>query len=207
MSNVFADDLKAALLKQFPREQVVFVKGWRKRGDEWLTSNKRPEACLHHHTAGAATSSTDPKAKGNQKGDNAGVVSWVINAGDSHAWANMCLDRDGTVYVIGSKAQWHAGLGDFAGTRWSSLQARKDLGNRYLFGVEIVSKGQKKDLTKAQKKAMAKIDVALREAGQWGGFSKRLMNHKDWTSRKSDTLYSWSYWVRKARAAWLVRKR
>ena len=111
MSNKFADDLKAAILKQFPRDKVVFVKGWRTRGDTWLTVNGLPEGCLHHHTAGAATSSTDPNNKGNQKGANSGVVSWVIAPNQSHAWANACIDRDGTLYIISSLANWHAGLG------------------------------------------------------------------------------------------------
>lgn len=203
----FADEFKAELIKQLGRDKVVFCKGWRNRGDAWQTANGLPVGSLHHHTAGAATSSTDPRARGNQKGANAGVISWCQAAGQSHAWANCAVDRDGTVYIFGIKSQWHAGLGDFKGTRWESLGVKKDRGNYALWGTELVSKGTSKDLTKAQKKSMYALDVVLRKTCGWPGFSKRLMNHKDWTSRKNDSLYSWSFWVRHARAAWITRKR
>jgi len=204
----FDDDLKAALRKHFPKEQVKFAKGWRTRGDNWQTPNGRPVASMHHHTAGAATSSTDPAAKGNQTGDNAGVVNWCIAPGQSHGWCNAVCDRDGTIYIVGAKAQWHAGLGTVSGSHWSSLPVKQNMGNVAFFGTEIVSKGTKKDLTKAQKKAMAKLNVALREACGWNGFKYRILNHKDYApARKNDTLYSWRYWLRKSRAAWLTRTR
>jgi len=191
----FADELKRELRKQFPKDQVKFAKGWRTRGDKWLTGNGRPVGSLHHHTAGGSANR------------NPGVVAWCIAAKQSHGWCNAVIDRDGTVFIVGVNAQWHAGLGSFAGTRWEKLGIGRDMGNRHLWGTELVDPGKGKTITKAQKQAMAKLDVCLRAACGWPGFKLRVMNHKDWTSRKSDTNYSWGYWLRRARAAWLTRAR
>lgn len=204
--STFPDDLKKALLANYPKGKVKFAKGWRTRGDAWRTSNGRPVMVIEHHTAGAATDSTNPNAPGNQKGANAGVVNWCIHAGASHAWCNAVVDRDGTIYIAGAKAQWHAGLGSFAGTRWSRWGIPKDSANTRTFGVEIVSKGQKKDFTKAQFAAITSLNVALREASGWDGFKFRIANHKDWApGRKSDTLYSWRRFYRAASRRWRKR--
>jgi len=191
----FADELKRELRKQFPKSQVKFTKGWRTRGDKWMSGNGRPVGSLHHHTAGGSGKT------------NPGVIQWCQAPNQSHAWANAAIDRDGTVYIFGANAQWHAGLGSFAGTRWEKLGIPKDTGNRWLFGTELVDPGLKRTLTREQKKAMSKLDVALRNACGWNGFKLRCMNHKDWTNRKNDTKYSWGFWVRRARVAWLARVR
>lgn len=202
----FADDLKTALKKNWPG-RVVYAKNWRTRGDNWNTGNGRPVGHMHHHTAGAATQSRDPKDPGNKKGANAGVVKWCINPKASHGWCNAVIDRDGTIYIVGAKAQWHAGLGSFAGTRWEKLGIPANAANTRLFGTEVVSKGLKRDFTKAQLQAIDALNVSLREATGWKGFKLRCMNHKDWTTRKNDTLYPWTKWVRRARLAWLTRTR
>lgn len=191
----FADDLKAELRKQFPKSQVKFAKNWRTRGDNWGSGTHRPVGSLHHHTAGGSANT------------NPGVVQWCVAPGQSHGWCNAVIDRDGSVTIVGANAQWHAGLGSFGGTRWKVLGVPKDQGNRWLWGTELVDPGKGKTLTKAQKQAMFKLDVCLRAACGWSGFKYRAMNHKDWTSRKSDTCYSWRFWVRHARVAWLRRVR
>ena len=203
---MFADDLKSALKKNYTGK-VKYAKNWRNRGDKWLTGTHRPVGHLHHHTASAATQSRDPQNKGNQPGANKATVQWVVNPGSDHAWANAVIDRDGTITICGINAQYHAGLGSFGGTRWESLGVAKDMGNRHLWGTELVSQGKTKDLTKAQLKALDALNVSLREACNWNGFKLRCMNHKDWTTRKSDTLYPWKKWVRRSRKAWLLRTR
>lgn len=200
----FPDALKNALKASgYPQTKIKYAKNWRTRGDNWNTSTGRPLMVIEHHTAGAATTSTNPNAPGNQKGANAGVVNWCIHPGSSHAWCNAIVDRDGTIYIAGAKAQWHAGLGSFKGTRWEKWGIPKDGANTRTFGVEIVSKGQRKDFTQAQWDAIAVLNCALREAARWDGFKYRIANHKDWASgRKNDTLYPWRKFYRLCKKRW-----
>jgi hypothetical protein len=63
-----------------------------------------------------------------------------------------------------------------------------------MLGVEIVSRGTKKDFTKAQKVSLKALQEACGEAAKWP-VEKRLSKvrrprHKDWTTRKIDILYS-----------------
>ena len=58
------------------------------------------------------------------------------------------------------------------------------------------------DDLKAEKKALRRLHCAVREAAGWKGFKYRLANHKDWTSRKIDTQYSWMWLLRGARRVW-----
>ncbi len=56
--------LQRALDKQLPG-QVTYLVDWKKaRTGRWLGPKSQPVALLLHHTAGAATESTDPKAAG-----------------------------------------------------------------------------------------------------------------------------------------------
>ena len=208
----FDDDLKRALRKNFPKSKVVFGKGWRTRGSSWRTKSGKPVAHLVHHTAGAVTDSRNPKNPGNQKGANAGIVTWCYNYNgnkglpNTHGFCNAVIDRDGTVYIVGAKSQWHAGLGAFSGTRWEKLGIPKDQGNTAMFGTEMVSKGLKRDFTKAQMESLNLLNVSLREACDWPGFQYRIMNHRDWAGpRKNDTKYRWQRFVSGARKAWSNR--
>jgi hypothetical protein len=102
--------LKKALDKNLP-DRVVYMKGWgvKQRGS-WAGSPALPVALLLHHTAAAATESTSPTAKGNQKGANNGIINYIQNHFKVPA-ANFTLDRDGTVYVHSAYPVWHAGYG------------------------------------------------------------------------------------------------
>lgn len=196
-----------AALAKHHKGRVVYCKGFRTRGQDWSTPTGLPLAHLHHHTASASTTSTDPKHKGNRRGANASLVKFIINAAARCGWANFVIDRDGTIFVVGLRAQWHAGLGDFAGTRWAKLGIRANRGNTSMLGTEVVSKGGAKDFTKAQMQAIDALNVTLRESLNWPGFKLRLPNHKDWTARKIDTRYAWTYWLARATKAWLTRKK
>jgi hypothetical protein len=78
------------------------------------------------------------------------------------------LDRDGTVWVHAANPVWHAGVGSFKGKKpWDILGCRDNQGNRYMMGVEIISRGRKKDFTKAQIAALKGLQEAVGEAARW----------------------------------------
>lgn len=188
----YADRLQKELKKELPGK-VVYFKEWRKiRRLRWKGAKSRPNALMLHHTAAAATESTDPRAKGNQKGANNGVINYIQSHFKVPA-ANFTLDRDGTVYVHSAYPVWHAGVGSFRGKEpWSRLGVPDNAANDYLLGVEIMSKGRKKDFTAAQKASLAALIRATAAASDtwlpiWLIGRPR---HKDWTERKVDILYT-----------------
>lgn len=161
----------------------------------WRGPNRLPVALVLHHTAGAATESTNPRAPGNQTGANAGQIAYVQNHFEVPA-ANFTLDRDGTLYCHSFFPVWHAGLGSFKGTLWSPLKVPDDAGNDYMMGVEIVSKGNKPDFTEKQFWTLRRLLMSMNTACQWGdrvGDMRiiRRPQHKDWApNRKVDTRYT-----------------
>jgi hypothetical protein len=190
----FPRRLKKTLRENIPGGKVKYFRGWKKNyTGPWLGTNKLPVALMLHHTAGAATESTSPKAAGNQTGANSGIVNFVQNHYRVPA-ANFTLDRDGTVYVHAANPIWHAGVGSFKGKKpWDILGCKDNQGNRYMMGVEIVSRGKKKDFTKAQKEALKGLQEAVGEAALWPVQKRRAKvrrpRHKDWTQRKIDIIY------------------
>ena len=178
-------------LRQRLGDKVVFLDDWQQvRRKPWPRKGV-PVALMVHHTAGAATDSTNPNHPGNKKGANAGVISYVQNHFEVPA-ANFTLDRDGTVYVHSAWPVWHAGRGSFKGVKpYDRLGISDNLGNDYMLGVEVVSKGLKRDFTKAQKQSLGKLANACKDAAGWKGFFARLPNHRTWApSRKVDSRYS-----------------
>ena len=191
----FRDRLKTALEYELP-DRVEYLKGWRKiRRLRWQGPRHRPVALMLHHTAGAATESTNPKAAGNQKGANAGIVNFIQNHYRVPA-ANFTLDRDGTVYVHSAYPIWHAGAGTFSGKKpWGKwLGVKPGRGNDYMMGVEIVSRGRRKDFTSAQIQSLERLQEAVGRAAGWPKNKRRAKvrrpRHSDWTRRKIDILYT-----------------
>jgi hypothetical protein len=189
----YAAAMRAALIDRLGKSNVVFLAKWDKqtRGIDWQGKGGVPVALMCHHTAGAATSSTNPKHPGNQKGANSGQVVYVNTHWSSPA-SNFVLDRDGTVYVTTLYPCWHSGKGSFRGVfPFDDLGVPNDQFQDYGLGVEIVSKGLKRDFTQAQKRALGRLANAAKDASGWPAFKMRLPNHKTWAGgRKSDTLYS-----------------
>lgn len=188
----FATDLTSALQVFLPEEHRVFMRGWtRTYTGPWESPTKRPVALLLHHTAEAATDSTNPKHPGNQRGANDEVIHFVQNHYSVPA-ANFTLDRDGTVYVHAANPIWHAGVGTFAGkVPWDALEVPANMGNRWMLGVEIVSRGATADYTTAQKKSLVLLTQACQRSCQWPGTKpNRLPRHRDWTTRKVDIVYA-----------------
>ena len=191
----YADDLRTALLESFHRSWLVFMPKWSVVRSTGWRGNGTPKALVLHHTAAAATSSTNPAAPGNQPGANAGVINFIQNHYEVPA-ANFTLDRDGRIFVHCAWPIWHAGLGSFRGKEpWESLGIPDNLGNNYMLGVEVMSKGVVKDFTAAQKDSLSYLLTACAAASGWepphGAHSLlRRPRHKDWTTRKVDILYS-----------------
>ena len=178
-------------LRQRLGDKVVFIDDWDKvRRKPWPRKGV-PLALMVHHTAGAATDSRNPNHPGNKKGANAGVIKYVQNHFEVPA-ANFTLDRDGTVYVHSAWPVWHAGRGSFKGVKpYERLGISDNLGNDYMLGVEVVSKGLKRDFTRAQKQSLGKLANACKDAAGWKGFFARLPNHRTWApNRKIDSRYS-----------------
>lgn len=188
----YATEMRAALVDWIGKDKVVFMDGWdrRYRGIGWA-GDGLPVALVVHHTAGASTDSTNPKHPGNAKGANKGVVDYV-NSKFSAPASNFTLDRDGTVYVNTVWPCWHCGEGSFRGVKpYDQLGVVDDKGHDYMLGVEVVSKGLKRDFTTAQKRSLGALAGASAQASKWGGFYRRLPNHRTWApARKIDTRYS-----------------
>ena len=192
----FHDKLKAALIAEFGAKKVVFMPKWDvQRRCAWQGPGRVPNALLLHHTAAAATTLTSPKAAGNQRGANKNVITYIQTHYEVPA-ANFTLDRDGTVYVHSAYCVWHAGMGTFKGKApWSSLGIPADQGNDYMLGVEIMSKGLKKDFTAAQEAGVGALLRASATASKWVAPKGpkalvRRPQHKDWTARKIDLQYT-----------------
>lgn len=189
----FAARLEVALDKRLPGKVYYFDK-WddKLRGISWKRKGN-PVALMIHHTAGSATSSRLASAPGNQKGANKGVINYVQSKFRVPA-ANFSLDRDGSVYVHCAYPVYHSGRGSFKGVdRFARLNIPDDRAADYLAGVEVVSKGLKKDFTQAQKESLGALANAMKEAAGWKGMWMRLPNHKTWApKRKIDSKYKLS---------------
>lgn len=184
-------DLRRALIKWLGKDKVILKPGWDKkqRGIAWRKDGL-PVALLTHHTAGAATQNNKDGAAGNRHGDNDGIINFVQNHFEVPA-ANLTLDRDGCVVLHSAYPVWHAGKGSFKGDKiYEPHGIPDDMGNDYMLGVEVVSRGLQKDWTPSQKKAYGALANACAEASGWKGFYRRLPNHKTWApNRKVDSRY------------------
>jgi hypothetical protein len=190
----FHSDLKRALIAQLGKENVTFMPGWdrKQRGFTWKRGGA-PLALMAHHTAGAATDSTDPKHPGNRKAADESQAKYVQNMNPSGVpGANFTLGRSGHLWVHAAYPCWHSGAGTFKGKApYDTLRIPDNAAADYLMGVEAVSKGMKRDWTAKQKDAFGGLARAVQTAAGWKGFTKRLPNHKTWAgNRKVDTRYT-----------------
>jgi len=188
----FAVNLRAALLDQLGKDWVIFEPRWDvQRRCAWQGKGALPVAMVIHHTAAAATDSTNPKNPGNQRNANAGVIEYIQHKFEVPA-ANCTLDRDGRVYVHSAYPVWHAGLGSFTGKKpWNTLGVPDNRGNDYMAGVEVMSKGLKRDWTVHQQDSLVFLLRSWRDAAGWGNIGElRRPRHRDWTTRKVDPVYT-----------------
>lgn len=181
--------------------KYVLEDGWDNPAIGKYGSGWKPAGVVLHHTANGG-------AKGNTPS-----LRWVLH--NEYAPVRAChflVGRDGTVHVIYALGCYHAGAG--GPMKVGGVSIPKDLGNRYLYGIEIESKGTNPSVTAgpddvdgftpAQVQAAARLSAALVKL--LGKDESAVIRHRDWApGRKTDVLQPLSYW-RSLIAAWLAVK-
>ena len=171
-------------------ESVKYWSGWKNewRGMKWKGKNGKVQFLVLHHTAGASTTSTDPKHKGNQTSADEGQAKFVNRHpgfSPSLPASQFTLRRSGQLDVNTHNVCYHAGEGSFKGTEWSGHNVPDNAANSYGMGIEIVSKGLEDDLTEAQWETLAKLAVALKDLYGWKDTSTFYFpRHRDWAPKR-----------------------
>lgn len=145
----------------------------------------QPVGVMWHHTA------TSALARGNMPS-----LNWCRNPGQYAGKARAChivVGRDGSFQIIAGRGAYHAGVG--GPMKVNGTQIPKNLGNRFLIGIEIeassTTKINKKNretpkhgMNPAQFEAVAKFCAALFDDLGWD--TDAAIRHRDWTTRKID---------------------
>lgn len=141
---------------------VVEVAGWQTRGSETF----HPRGSVDHHTAGP-------------KSGNSPSLTICINGRPDLAGplCNVYIARDNTVYVVAAGRANHAGTGSYKGLS----------GNSNVYGVERENVGTGAEpWRRDQHITAAKVHLAFMQGGMFS--SDHSCMHKEWTSRKVDTV-------------------
>ena len=173
---------------------------------------------IAHHTANGGAQGNSPSVPWQVRNEY-----WPIRA------AHCNIGRNGVVTILAARGAYHAGAG--GPITLSSGQVAKDTGNRYLYGVEIESKGTSASttakvtdvdgVTPEQVESFTRLACALLEL--MGVDEKAICRHADWTDggpkfggpwlptrgRKNDTLVPTEFWrkaVRKRRRLATVKR-
>ena len=146
----------------------------------WTGAQPAPVGVVWHHTACPSKSNSDAPS-----------LNYCLRPGPFAGEARACnavLDRTGKFHFIGAFAQYHAGLG--GPLRMNGAWVPKDLGNRFLYGVEIEAAssdkvvpyqfGDMRGMTEDQFTAMSKWCAALADLLGWD--ISAFIRHKDWTN-------------------------
>lgn len=146
----------------------------------WTGQQSAPVGVVWHHTGCPAKSASDAPS-----------LAYCLRPGPYAGEARACnavLDRTGRLIFIGAFAQYHAGTG--GPLRMNGHFVPKDVGNRFLYGVEIEAassdkivpyeRGQMRGITDDQFAAMSKWCAALADLLEWD--VSAFIRHKDWTN-------------------------
>lgn len=159
--------------------------------DDWLKVDPygksfQPVGVVWHHTA------CNPLSVGNMPS-----LNWCRNPGQYTGKARAChivVGRNGDMQIIAGKGAYHAGAGGPLKVNGTSIP--KNLGNRYLIGIEIEASSTTKinaknrttpkhGMNPAQFDAVAKFCAALFDELGWNTDS--AIRHRDWApGRKID---------------------
>jgi hypothetical protein len=167
---------------------VVEESGWRTRGNLPFT----PEGIIVHHTGG------------NRIGD-APSLYVVRDRGRPRddippPLCNILLARSGVAHIVAALKANHAGLGN----SYVLEQVRQDIppagdatvlhpsddvsGNQWFYGIEVQNTGVADDpYPPVQIEALVRCCAAL--CSSYGWTNARVINHREWTARKSDMSY------------------
>ncbi|TEX50932.1 MAG: hypothetical protein B7C55_08250 [Actinomycetales bacterium mxb001] len=173
---------------------------------------------IAHHTANGGARGNNPSVPWQVRND-----FWPIRA------AHCNIGRDGLVTVLAARGAYHAGAGGPITMKSGTIA--KDTGNRYLYGIELESKGTSASttakvtdtdgITPEQVESFTRLCVALCELMDID--EKSICRHADWTDggpkfggpwlptrgRKNDTLVPTEFWrkaVRRRRLANRVKR-
>lgn len=159
---------------------------------DWLTGPDpygkgfQPVGIIWHHTG------CNPLSRGNMPS-----LNWCRHPGQFDGDAKAChilLGRDGTMQIIAGKGAYHAGAG--GPLKVNGTVIPRDLGNRYLIGVEIEASSSTKinatnrttpkyGLNPIQVEVLAKYCAALFDELDWD--TDAAIRHQDWApGRKTD---------------------
>lgn len=167
---------------------VKYVPGWDTARIDPYKGQSDFKGIVLHHTAGKNS------------------LGWVVS-GNPYAPTRAChflVQPDGTVQVVSGVGAYHAGQG--GPWRFTKREAiPRDLGNRYLYGIEIESLGTKSaidgstgGMSVEQVTSTALLCVALLDAmrpGPWLFKVGRIIRHRDWApGRKNDTQQDLTWW-------------
>lgn len=158
--------------------------GWDKLapyGDRagWTSTQSAPVGVVWHHTACGSRSTSDHPS-----------LQYVRFPGQYAGQARACnllIDRRGVLHFVGAHAQYHAGSG--GPVRVAGRPVGKDLGNRYLYGIEIEAsnsdrirrykQGDMRGLTRDQWNSTVAFTAALATLMGWSEHTQ--IRHRDWT--------------------------
>ena len=168
---------------------VKYVPDWDSSRIDPFNGRSDFEGVMLHHTAGTNS------------------LRWICY-GNRYApvrAAHFLIARDGTVHVCSGVGAYHAGAGGpwrFPGR--PPVIIPKDGGNSRLYGIEIESLGTSpridgtpQGMTVEQVISTALLTAALLNAMRRGAKSlpvNRVIRHRDWTTRKIDTLQDLEWW-------------
>ena len=209
-----AKEFKKALKKH--GVNATYYKGW--DSDAIDPFGMSPSlGILMHHTANGGAQGNNPSVYWQAEGNEFAPIRA----------AHVNIGRDGLVTVLAARGAYHAGAG--GPVRIGSGVVPYNQGNRYLFGIELESKGTSAatnapvtsvdGITAPQVESATLLCLALCELMDVD--EKSIIRHADYTNgdfngnprlptygRKNDTLVPLSFWrrqVRKRRLANRVR--
>lgn len=163
-------------------------KTWKTTGLANWGSDGPMVGVMMHHTAGVTPTKNNPIAS----------LSWMKNAvidGTNLVGAPACNQiiggSPGNNYILCGRVSYHSG----AGSAPFGLNLQPNRANFRMWGIEMESKGQQKDLNDYQLEQAYRSIAALWDLCGWPENGNSIINHRDWTTRKPDTLYDRAFWV------------
>lgn len=169
---------------------VQLVPGWDDPAIGKYGSGWSPSGVVLHHTANSGAPGDAPS------------LAWVVH--NKYAPVRAChllIARSGLVHLVYALGCYHAGMGGPMKVAGTSIP--KDAGNRYLYGIEVESKGTDPSVTAGAHEAdgftPAQVEATARAAAALvrllGRDESAVIRHRDWAPhRKSDVLQPLPWW-------------